>query len=435
MVDRRQSKLTSVIRVVSGNFLEQYDFFVFGYFAAAIGRTYFPSGDTASGNFVSLMFSLMTFGAGFLMRPLGAIVLGAYLDTHGRRKGLILTLGLMAVGTLTIAAMPSYASIGLVAPLLVVISRLIQGFSAGAELGGVSIYLSEIATPGNKGFYVAWQSGSQQVAVIFAGLLGLLLDQTLGPAAMQAWGWRIPLLVGCAIIPVLFLIRRSLEETEAFLARERHLAARQILSSLIANWRIVVLGMMMVVMTTVSFYLITVYTPIFGRQELHLDDASVLIVTVCVGLSNLFWLPIAGAVSDRIGRRPLLIGITVLAIVSVYPTMSWLVGTPTFRNLLLAELWLSFLYAAYNGAMVAYLTEIMPIEVRTAGFSLAYSLATVVGGMTPAIATGLIHVSGDRAAPGAWMSVAAAAGLGAVLLLGRAGERMPRSRERNRTAG
>ena len=418
MVAGRQSKLMGVLRVTSGNFLEQYDFFVFGYFAASIGRTYFPA-QGANAAFVQLMASLMTFGAGFLMRPLGAIVLGAYIDAYGRRAGLILTLALMAVGTFAIAVVPGYASIGVVAPFLVVVSRLIQGFSAGVELGGVSVYLSEIATPGHKGFYVAWQSGSQQVAVIFASLLGLLLNQTLGADTMQDWGWRIPLLVGCAIIPFLFLIRRSLEETEAFLARKRRLTPRQILSSMLYNWRIVLLGMMMVIMTTVSFYLITAYTPTFGREELHLSAADVLLVTVAVGLSNLFWLPTAGALSDRIGRRPLLIATTLLAIVTAYPVLHWLVANISFAHLLIAELWLSFIYGCYNGAMVVYLTEVMPEDVRTSGFSFAYSLATVVGGMTPAIATWLIHVLGDQAAPGAWMAVAGAIGLGAVLLIGR----------------
>ena len=414
-----QSKLMGVLRVSSGNFLEQYDFFVFGYFAAAIGRTFFPQGDNANGQYVQLMLALMTFGAGFLMRPLGALVLGAYLDAHGRRAGLLLTLALMSVGTLTIALVPGYASIGLAAPILVVISRLIQGFSAGVELGGVSVYLSEIATPGNKGFYVAWQSGSQQVAVIFAALLGAVLNQTLGEAAMSAWGWRIPLLIGCVIIPFLFLLRRSLTETEAFLTRPRRLTAVEILRSMAANWRIVLLGMMMVVMTTVSFYLITAYTPTFGRQVLKLDAIGVLIVTVCVGVSNLFWLPVSGALSDRIGRRPLLIGTTVLAIVTAYPVVTWLVSNPSFGHLLVVELWLSFIYACYNGAMVVYLTEIMPVEVRTSGFSLAYSLATVVGGMTPAICTWLIERFGDKAAPGAWMALAGVVGLGAVLMIGR----------------
>src|SRR5216683_4506367 len=158
----RNSKFWSVIRVSSGNFLEMYDFMVFGYYATAIGNAFFPNGNP----FLSLMLSLMTFGAGFLMRPLGAIVLGAYTDHKGRRAGLILTLSLMSVGIFSIACTPGYATIGLLAPLLVLIGRLLQGFSAGLGLGGVSVYLSEIATPGHKGFYVSWQSGSQQVAVM-----------------------------------------------------------------------------------------------------------------------------------------------------------------------------------------------------------------------------------------------------------------------------
>src|SRR5947208_13278333 len=211
----KNSKIGAVVRVSLGNFLEMYDFMVFGYYAAAIGRAFFPT----QNEYASLMLSFMTIGTGYLMRPLGAICLGAYIDHHGRRKGLLLTLALMAIGTLSIGVMPGYETIGLFAPLLVVVGRLFQGFSAGVEIGGVSVYLSEIATPGNKGFFVSWQSASQQVAVMFAALIGVILNRTLAPASMAAWGWRVPLLVGCAIIPFLFRLRRSLEETDEFLAR------------------------------------------------------------------------------------------------------------------------------------------------------------------------------------------------------------------------
>jgi len=390
-----------------------YDFMVFGYYAAAIGKAFFPSGTP----FVSLMLSLMTFGAGFLMRPIGAIVLGAYTDRHGRRAGLLLTLGLMSVGILSISCMPGYATIGLLAPLFVLIGRLLQGFSAGMELGGVSVYLSEIATPGHKGFYVSWQSGSQQVAVMFAALVGVALNAKLPPEKMTAWGWRIPLLLGCVIIPFLFRLRRSLQETDEFVARKHRPSAPEILRSLTANSWIVVIGMMLVTMTTVSFYMITAYTPTFGDSVLHLASKDSLIVTLCVGASNLFWLPIMGALSDRVGRRPLLIVFTILMLVTAYPAMRWLVGEPSFSRLLTVELWLSFLYGSYNGAMVVFLTEIMPIDVRTSGFSLAYSLATAVfGGFTPAISTYLIHRTGNRAIPGLWLSFAAACGLVAALL-------------------
>jgi MFS family permease len=409
----RKSKIWSVIRVSSGNFLEMYDFMVFGYYAAAIGNAFFPSGNP----FVSLMLSLMTFGAGFLMRPLGAIVLGAYTDLHGRRAGLILTLGLMSIGIISIACMPGYASIGLIAPLLVLVGRLLQGFSAGMELGGVSVYLSEIATPGHKGFYVSWQSASQQVAVMFAAALGVALSSILPPQKMMLWGWRVPLLLGCVIIPFLFRLRRSLQETDEFVARKHKPNISEILHSLTASWQMVIIGMMLATMTTVSFYMITAYTPTFGNSVLHLASIDSLIVTLCVGASNLLWLPVMGTLSDRMGRRPLLVVFTTLMLVTAYPVMLWLVREPSFSRLLAVELWLSFIYGSYNGAMVVFLTEIMPVSVRTSGFALAYSLATAIfGGFTPAISTYLIHATGNRAVPGIWLSFAAACGLVAALI-------------------
>jgi MFS family permease len=407
----RRAKIRAVFRVASGNFLEMYDFMIFGYFSAAIGRTYFPAGSA----FASLMLSLATFAVGFLMRPLGAIVLGPYIDRVGRRKGLLVTLSLMSVGTLTIALLPGYQTIGLLAPILVVLGRLCQGFSAGVELGGVSVYLSEIATPGHKGFYVSWQSASQQVAVIFAGIIGYLLATRLSPDDMQAWGWRIPLIIGCLIVPFIFMIRRTLEETSEFAARKHHPTASEAYASLLAHSRTILTGVAMVLMTTVSSYTITAYTPTFGREVLHLSHSDALLVTLCVGLSNLLWLPVSGALSDRIGRRPVLIAFASAAVLTAYPAMAWLAMAPSFERLLMVELWLSFLFAGYNGAMVVHLTEIVPAAVRTAGFSLAYSLATTIGGSTPIIVTSLIHATGNRAMPGAWLSLAAGVALVATL--------------------
>lgn len=413
MSPERREQIRAVFRVSSGNFLEMYDFMVFGYYAPFIGQTFFP-GVSA---FASLMLSLMTFGAGFLMRPLGAVVLGAYADRRGRRAGLLLTLTLMSVGMVSIACMPSYASIGILAPLLVLAGRLLQGFSAGMELGGVSVYLAEIAPPRRKGFYVSWQSGSQQVAVMFAALVGVVLSSTLSPGQMSRWGWRVPLLLGCLIIPVVFVLRHSLRETQQFLARRHHPSTSEILRSLATHWPIVLIGMLLVTMTTVSFYMITAYTPTFGSAVLRLTTTDSLIVTLLVGASNLFWLPVMGALSDRIGRRPLLISCTLLMLITAYPAMLWLAGSPSFSRLLVTLLWLSFLYGSYNGAMVVLLTEIMPPAVRTSGFALAYSLATAFfGGFTPAVSTWLIHITGNRAMPGAWLSLAAACGLFAALL-------------------
>jgi MHS family citrate/tricarballylate:H+ symporter-like MFS transporter len=405
--------------VTSGNFLEMFDFFLFGFYASYIAKAFFPAGN----EFASLLLTFMTFGAGFLMRPLGAIILGAYIDRVGRRQGLIVTLSIMAVGTVCIAFMPTYATIGLLAPFFILIGRLLQGFSAGVELGGVSVYLSEMATPNHKGFYVSWQSGSQQVAIMVAAIIGYTLNKTLSPAEIGEWGWRIPFFIGSLIVPFIFFIRRSLEETQAFLARTHRPSASEMFRSMAENWQIVLAGMLLVVMTTVSFYLITVYTPTFGKNVLKLSEVDSLIVTFCVALSNLFWLPVMGAVSDRIGRRPVLMAFTLLTILTAYPAITWLVNGPTFEKMLIVELWLSFLYGSYNGAMVVALTEIVPASVRTAGFSLAYSLATALfGGFTPAVSTALIEYTGDKAAPGLWMTFAAICGLAATLMVYRRGE-------------
>jgi MFS transporter, MHS family, citrate/tricarballylate:H+ symporter len=405
-----------VVRVSSGNFLEMYDFMVYAYYATYIAREIFPSNSA----YASLMMTLGTFGAGYLMRPLGAIVLGAYIDRHGRRAGLILTLFLMAIGTLVIALTPGYRIIGVFAPLIVVLGRLLQGFSAGVELGGASVYLSEMATPGHRGFYCSWQSASQQVAVMFAALLGVALSALVSPEEMTRWGWRVPFLIGCIIVPLLFWLRRSLAETEVFLAQKRHPQISEILNSLAANWKIVGVGMLLSTMTTVCFYLITAYTPTYGIDVLHLTSRQSLMVTLCIGLSNFLWLPVGGAISDIVGRRPLLIGITVAAIVTAYPAMLWLVSAPSVARLLLVELWLSFFFGMYNGAMIPHLAEIMPPEIRTSGFSLAFSLATAIfGGFTPFVCTYLIHETGNRAMPALWLSFAALCGLAAALAGGR----------------
>jgi MFS family permease len=410
----RRAKIKAVIRVAACNFIEAYDFIVYGYYAGYIGNTFFPN----SSPFARLMLSLLAFGAGYLVRPIGAVLLGAYMDRKGRRAGLILTLSLMAAGTLSIALTPSYATIGLIAPFIIFAGRVVQGLSAGAEFGGVAIYLAEIATPGRRGFYCCWQAVSQQVAVVFSALFGFGLTLVVTPAEMTAWGWRIPLLAGVIAIPIILWLRRSLEETEAF-AKTRHAKAlSEVLKLLWANWQLILVGVALTVMTTTSFYLITAYTPTYAQNALHMGSNEVFLVTFLIGVSNVFWLPVGGVLTDRYGARPLMMLVTIATLATAYPAMLWLVAGPSFAKLLLVLLLYSVFFGIYNGCLIPLLAEIMPKEIRTTAFSLAFVTATAVfGGFTPAICTYLIELTANRASPALWLSFAAAISLVAAFLL------------------
>jgi MFS transporter, MHS family, citrate/tricarballylate:H+ symporter len=418
-----KSRLGAILRATSGNFLEQFDFFLFGFYAPYIAKAFFPSQDETA----ALLNTFGVFWLGALMRPVGAIVLGAYIDRIGRRKGLIVTLAIMAVGTLTITLCPTYASIGVAAPVIVLIGRLLQGFSAGVELGGVSVYLSEISTPGNRGFYTSFQSSSQQVAIFVAALIGFALNEFVQGDTIMALGgdgiakWRIPFFIGCLIIPFIFVLRRTLEETPAFLSMKKHPTTSEVFASAAVNWKIILLGMMLAAMTTVTFYFVTVYTPSFGK-ELNLSARDSLLVTLMVAVTNFIWNPVGGAVSDRIGRRPVLLAIAGLSLVTAYPALLWLTAAPTFGKLLAVELMFSFYFGVYSGTMLGALVEVVPAHVRTTCFSLAFALAAALfGTFTPYAATKLISMTGNKASPGFWLMCAAASGIIAAIVIYRSG--------------
>jgi MFS transporter, MHS family, citrate/tricarballylate:H+ symporter len=413
-----KSRIGAILRATSGNFLEQFDFFLFGFYASAIGKAFFPSDNETA----SLLNTFGVFWLGALMRPVGAIVLGAYIDRIGRRKGLIVTLAIMAMGTVIITICPSYSTIGIAAPVIVLVGRLLQGFSAGVELGGVSVYLSEIATPGNRGFYTSFQSASQQVAIFVAAIIGFVLSEIVSPATVTAWGWRIPFFIGCLIIPFIFVLRRTLEETPAFLAMKRHPSASEVFASAMANWRIVILGMMIAILTTTTFYFVTVYTPTFGKSVLKLSTQDALLVTLLVAVTNFIWNPVGGAVSDRLGRKPVLLTIAVLSLLTAYPALNWLVAAPSFGKMLAVEMMFSFYFGIYSGTMLGCLVEIVPAHVRTTCFSLAFALAAALfGTFTPFASTWLIDHTGDKASPGFWLMFAAALGIVATLAVYRRG--------------
>jgi len=413
-----KSRVGAILRATSGNFLEQFDFFLFGFYASAIAKAFFPAENDAA----ALLNTFGVFWLGALMRPVGAIVLGAYIDRIGRRLGLIVTLGIMAIGTVVIAFCPTYASIGVAAPIIVLAGRLLQGFSAGVELGGVSVYLSEIATPGNRGFYTSFQSSSQQVAIFVAALLGFGLSELMPAATVAEWGWRIPFFIGCLIIPFIFVLRRTLEETPAFLAMKKHPTTAEVFASAAANWRIVLLGMLMATLTTVTFYFVTVYTPTFGKTVLKLSSHDSLLVTLMVAVTNFIWNPVGGALSDRIGRKPVLLTIAILSLVTAYPALHWLIAAPTFGKMLAVEMMFSFYFGVYSGTMLGALVEVVPAHVRTTCFSLAFALAAgLFGTFTPFASTWLIQHTGDKASPGYWLMCAAACGIVAALAIYRGG--------------
>jgi MFS transporter, MHS family, citrate/tricarballylate:H+ symporter len=412
---REKVAVKPIIQVVAGNALEIYDFMIYGYYARYIAQTYFPSDN----EYISLMMSLMTFAFGFLARPIGAIVLGAYTDRHGRRAGLIMALSLMSLGIISVACTPSYASIGMAAPIIVLLGRLLQGFSAGAELGGVVVYLAEIAPPKRRAFYTCWQAGSQQISVMVASLVGLILLYCLAPEDLHAWGWRIPLLLGCLVIPVMFWLRSSLQETEVFAKRKSAPKVWEICTSLVRDWRIIALCMGMVSMATVTAQTITTYAPTFIKS-LNLGASAGFVILFFGGLSVLIWLPIMATVADRFNRRTVLIVITLLAAITAYPLMSWLAAQPTVFKFAVVELWFSFIYAAYSSVQVATMVELVPPSARTSGYAFAQAVAAaVLGGFTPAILTWLTHTFHSSAMVGVWLAINAAISFLAALALNK----------------
>jgi MFS family permease len=295
--------------------------------------------------------------------------------------------------------------------LIITIGRLIQGFSLGVEGGGVNVYLAEIATPKNRGFYCAWQASSQALGVMAATGLGVLLTATLTMQQMQAYGWRIPLLVGCLIIPILFWLRRSLQETEVF---ERSTHARttgEIMRILLEHWQIMLIGVLLTILNTTMFYFVNTYTALYGNL-LHLDPLGNFTVALSVGTASFILLPVFGTLSDRIGRWPLLIVAPLLILATAYPAMSWLVAAPSFSRLLVVEFWLAILYAMYAGALVPFVVELMPAKVRSSGYAIILSFANgIFGTFTPFIVTALISMTDNRASPALWLSAAAAVSL------------------------
>jgi len=391
-----------VISSSIGNALEWYDFLVYGFFASVIGKLFFPADD----EWVSLLFAVGSFGVSFITRPVGAIVLGMYADRKGRKAALTLSILLMIVGTLAIAVMPSYAQIGIVAPITILLARLVQGFAVGGEFGSATAFMVEHSKRG-RGYYASWQFASQGIATILAAGLGALLTATLFPSELESWGWRLPFFFGLLVGPVGFYIRRHLDETPEFVAEQKKTTVDP-QASFKAQWTNLLLAVGVVAQSTVSVYVLQLYMPTYAVKQLHLPAAQSFGVVVLNGGLQFLLSPLFGALSDRIGRIRIMLTTSVLMILLIYPMFALLRAHPTIGALLALQAVSGIFKAAYSGPMPALMSEIFPTRVRSTGLSLGYSLGvTLFGGFAPFIVTWLIHTTGDTLAPSYYVLTAA----------------------------
>lgn len=403
---------------VIGNTLEWFDFAVYGFFAITISKLFFPTGDETS----SLLLTVATFGVGFVMRPIGAVILGALGDTHGRKAALSTTILLMALGTAMIGLAPTYADAGLWAPAWIVLARLIQGFSAGGEVGGATAFLVEHAPKDRKGYFASWQQASQAGALLLGSLFGATLTGVLSPQQLEAWGWRIPFLFGLVIGPVGWYIRAKTREPATF---ERAKAANQQASPLrqvMGSYRKeIVAGFGVTIVWTVCTYFFLVYMPTYAVRTLKLPQSASLWANGAGLLVLVVLAPVFGGLSDRIGRRPLLVGFAAAILVLAYPALWLLTAFPSAATLTAVLIVFAALIAGFTGPAPAAMAELYPPQVRSTGLSIAYNFAvTIFGGFAPFIATALIARTGSPLAPAWYVMFAAAASLVALLVGGSA---------------
>ena len=402
------SRRKQIIAAVVGNALEWYDFVVFGFLTVIISRLFFPD----DSELLSLLKTTATFGVGFFMRPVGGIVLGLYADRHGRKAAMQLIMGLMTVALLIIAAAPPYAAIGIGAPVLMVIARLLQGFATGGEFAIATAFLVESAPPGRRGLYGSLQQLGLTVAALGGAGAGLLVTTLLSPADLDAWGWRIPFIIGLLIGPVALYIRRHIEETEEFTAARASTATViPLMTMLRQNLRAVLTTFGLIICGTITYYVILIYMPTFAQRELGvaMGDAFKVQVVALVCLTAL--VPVFGALSDRVGRRPVLMTGSVVLGLALYPMFARTHANPGLASLLLMQVVLASLLAIFYGAVSTAVAEQFEARVRSSGLSLAYNLAVMIfGGFAPFLVTWLIDRTGDPLAPAYYVIFGCTAG-------------------------
>ena len=379
-----------------GNALEFFDFVVFSFFARTIGALFFPAQDATA----QLLFAFATYGVGFLMRPLGGVVLGAYADRRGRKRATVLTLMLMALGTGMIGLAPVYATAGVLGPVIIVLGRLIQGFSAGGEVGAATTLLAEHAPADRRGFFGSWQLASQGLAVLAGAGVALIINSLLTPEQVAAWGWRIPFLIGVGIVPVGLWLRRALKESHA---NERQAETRAVSSlRLVLGSHLprVLTGVALIIGGTAANAVVVLYMATYAVTQLSMAPSTGLLAGIVAGAVTLVASPIGGAVSDRVGRKRVILVSYALLLVLIYPAFLYLNAYPAQGTLLVIVAGLAVLNATGGATVIITLAEIFPVEVRATGMSLVYALGVAIfGGFGQFIVTWLIQATGSPIAP------------------------------------
>jgi MFS transporter, MHS family, proline/betaine transporter len=405
-----RSSLRIVTAASIGNALEWFDLLIYGYFALTFSRVFFPTDDQT----VSLLLALGTFGVSYVVRPLGAIVLGAYADRTGRKASLMVSIVLMMIGTLVMVVIPTYASIGVLAPIAVLGARLMQGFSVGGEFGSSTSFLVEHG-PDRRGFFASFQWAGQGFAAVLASLFGVGLTTALSVEQLNAWGWRIPYIFGLLIGPVGFYIRRHVDETPEFLAAEA--TATPVREVLGRQWNRVLLAIGIAVVSNSSNYLI-LYMPTYAVKQLSLPQSSGFIATLLGGLILTVGSPLVGHSSDSMGRTGIMQLAAGLFLISAYPAFLVLTGYAALPVLIGIVCWLSLLKTIYSGVMPSLMAEIFPTRTRGTGMALSYNISVpIFGGFAPFICTWLIGLTGNNLAPSFYLMFTALLSLGALVLL------------------
>ncbi len=398
----------AIIAATVGNALEFYDFFIYGLFAIQIGRAFFP----ATNSYVSLMLSLATFGVGFLTRPLGALVLGAYADKVGRRPAMVLSLSMIGIAMVALACIPSYTVIGVAAPVLAVAARLLQGFSLGGEVGANSAFLVEAAPPDRRAQIVSWQGVSQAIALVMGSLVGAVLAAILSPAELDGYGWRIAFLIGAAIVPCGYWLRQHLSETlheqEAQYSRSAAVAASPGTSGetgrlelVRRHWKAMTFGLMAIAAGAVGTY-IFVYIATYAQATLHLPARAGFLASLAGYAVEIPFILIGGRLSDRYGRKPINVWGNLAFLLGIYPAFAWVIAARSVTALIWAMVLLNAVYSLRMGSFFAAFIESLPPQIRSGGFGTVYAASVAIfGGSTQLVVTWIIHVTGSAVAP-AW---------------------------------